>query len=312
MTEYDGQGCPSAAGAGSTGAADSCGQLIKEYHFKPGSPWMTEPLFQRTADNQLYYYQNDHLGTPQTLLAKTGAVVWAAHYSAFGEAFITTNTIENNLRFPGQYYDAETSLHYNYFRDYNPLTGRYIQQDPIGLGGGLNAYSYAYANPYAYTDPNGLNPAAVYWRCIAQCIAWSEGIQAVNPDPCFTRAGMAKDCALSCLNPLNWISFKPKVNIRNRAKDNSQAKRRAAREAQRHHGTPTSRSGSNHQDKKPKSPRHQTKEGADGTLDGIVDGSKDTVPSHGPHIEVGKVKSHEPFNKHNQPRLQNGKSKVEY
>ena len=76
--------------------------------------------------------------------------------------------------------------------------------------------------------------------------------------------------------------------------------------------TATSRAGSNHQDRTPNSPRHQTKEGADGTLDGIVDGSRDSVLGHGPHVEAGKVKANEPFNKHNQPRLQNGKSKVEY
>jgi len=96
------------------------------------------------------------------------------------------------------------------------------------------------------------------------------------------------------------------------ARETSRAKRRAAREAQRQNGTPTSRSGSNHQDRAPGSPRHQTKPGADGALDGIVDGSRDRVAGHGPHIEVGRVKANEPFNKHNQPRLKNGKSKVDF
>ena len=62
-----------------------------------------------------------------------------------------------NHRFPGQYWDKETALHYNYFRDYDPGTGRYVQSDPIGLeGGSLSTYSYANQNPLSYTDPSGL------------------------------------------------------------------------------------------------------------------------------------------------------------
>jgi RHS repeat-associated protein len=118
------------------------GTLIKEYQFTPYSPWMTKPLFQRTASGDVYYYQNDHLGTPQRLIARNGATAWEARYSAFGEAGIIVNTVENNLRFPGQYYDQATQLHHNYFRDYDPSVGRYVQSDPIGLAGGINAYGY--------------------------------------------------------------------------------------------------------------------------------------------------------------------------
>ena len=57
---------------------------------------------------------------------------------------------------PGQYYDAETNLHYNYFRDYDPQVGRYIQSDPIGLAGGLNTFAYAYNNPTNFIDSLGL------------------------------------------------------------------------------------------------------------------------------------------------------------
>jgi len=61
-----------------------------------------------------------------------------------------------NLRFPGQYYDSESGLHYNYFRDYDPETGRYVKSDPIGLDGGLNTYGYVEGNPVNYSDFFGL------------------------------------------------------------------------------------------------------------------------------------------------------------
>ena len=60
------------------------------------------------------------------------------------------------LRFPGQYFDAETSTHYNYFRDYDPAVGKYEQSDPIGLRGGTNTYSYVMSSPLQYHDPAGL------------------------------------------------------------------------------------------------------------------------------------------------------------
>ncbi|MEO8165904.1 MAG: RHS repeat-associated core domain-containing protein, partial [Betaproteobacteria bacterium] len=62
-----------------------------------------------------------------------------------------------NPRFPGQYFDRETNLHYNYFRDYSPDIGRYVESDPIGLYAGLNTYSYVKNNPVMWGDPTGLD-----------------------------------------------------------------------------------------------------------------------------------------------------------
>lgn len=86
-----------------------------------------------------------------------GTVVWSAQYTAFGDATVTVATVTNTLRFPGQYYDAETGLHYNWFRYYDPKIGRYLQTDPLRfLGGDVNLYQYVWSNP-AYTgDALGL------------------------------------------------------------------------------------------------------------------------------------------------------------
>jgi RHS repeat-associated protein len=86
----------------------------------------------------------------------SGQVVWSADYKPFGEATVTVSTITNNLRFPGQYFDAETGQHYNYFRDYNPAIGRYVETDRIGLFGGINLYRYVQQNPIILKDRFGL------------------------------------------------------------------------------------------------------------------------------------------------------------
>lgn len=79
----------------------------------------------------------------------------------------TATTFTYNLRFPGQYFDAETGKHYNYFRDFDPAIGRYTESDPIGLRGGLNTYGYVRANPLGLIDPLGLRHAngAERFRC---------------------------------------------------------------------------------------------------------------------------------------------------
>ncbi|MDO9163297.1 MAG: RHS repeat-associated core domain-containing protein, partial [Methylococcaceae bacterium] len=119
------------------------------------------------APQQIHVYliQADHLNAPRVILNNANIPVWRWDTA---DAFGTTlpnedpdgdgNTFEYNLRFPGQYYDQETSLHYNYFRDYDPGTGRYIASDPIGLSGGLNTYIYANNNPINLIDPDGRIP----------------------------------------------------------------------------------------------------------------------------------------------------------
>ena len=108
-----------------------------------------------------YFYQNDHLGTPQELVDESGKVVWLARYKAWGSVKPAPYDksdpvgVDNRIRFQGQYHDEETGLHYNRYRYYDPHCGRFISKDPIGLAGGLNAYLYA-PNPISWIDPLGL------------------------------------------------------------------------------------------------------------------------------------------------------------
>jgi RHS repeat-associated protein len=99
-----------------------------------------------------------------------GATVWKASYEPFGKATITTQTIQNNLRLAGQYFDNETGLHYNWHRYYDPKTGRYISSDPIGLAGGLNTYLYAGANPLRFVDPLGLCKIEVRYAQVLEIV----------------------------------------------------------------------------------------------------------------------------------------------
>jgi len=150
--------------------ADASGQVTKSYGYAPGSTastgsaqaFSTNPLWMKAAamgsqTQSYYYYQNDHLGTPQKLLNQSGVVVWSATYDSFGKATVdAASTVSNNLRFPGQYEDGETGLHYNWMRYYDPLRGRYVTSDPIRLLGGVNFYIYVGGNPLAGIDPKGL------------------------------------------------------------------------------------------------------------------------------------------------------------
>jgi RHS repeat-associated protein len=131
---------------------DGAGAVVRAYTYGLG---VGDPLIMESGGNA-YFYLNDHLGTPQQLVDQSGAVVWSAVYDAYGEAYQDVALVENNLRFPGQYFDAETGLHYNWHRYYDPSTGRYLTPDPIGLDGGINLYTYVKDDPVNYTDPWGL------------------------------------------------------------------------------------------------------------------------------------------------------------
>lgn len=134
--------------------------IEKIYLYEPGS---FRPLA-FIENNQCYFYQLDHLGTPQEMTDWDGRVVWSVRYRAYGNVLTQeVEKVENNLRFQGQYFDEETGLHYNRFRYYDPIAGQFTQQDPIGLLGGINNYQYA-VNSTGWVDPLGLKCKENTWN----------------------------------------------------------------------------------------------------------------------------------------------------
>ncbi|MBC3931930.1 hypothetical protein H8K43_09625 [Undibacterium sp. CY22W] len=146
---------------------------------------------------KVFDIHTDHLNTPRVITDSNGNPVWRWDSAPFGETLPDENPQKTgstrnfvfNLRFAGQYFDRETNLHYNYFRDYDPQTGRYIQSDPIGLQGGINTYGYVAGNPVGLIDPMGLQappelydflkktfpnfpekPVNPYGSCMVRCI----------------------------------------------------------------------------------------------------------------------------------------------
>jgi RHS repeat-associated protein len=160
----------------------SAGNIKAEYVYLNGQP------LAKIEGNAIYYYHNDHLGTPMLMTDSSGSVVWSGEYLPFGEPLSVSGTITNNLRFPGQYYDSETGLHQNGWRDYKPEIGRYISKDRVDLASlqlplllfhdnplfldeeiykkflfsfsryypqTLNRYVFVFDNPVSYIDPTG-------------------------------------------------------------------------------------------------------------------------------------------------------------
>ena len=110
---------------------------------------------EEAANDQWFFVHNDHLGTPKLVSNAQTAVIWRGEAAAFG-ATQSVGELNFGFRFPGQTEDASTGYFYNYFRDYDPSLGRYLQSDPIGLKGGVNTYAYVTSNPILIADYFGL------------------------------------------------------------------------------------------------------------------------------------------------------------
>ena len=145
---------------------DEAGHLIGEYNSAGTAVQETIYLGDMPVGiwkaNTRHYIHADHLNTARAIVNQSNTVIWLWKADPFGTINPTADpdgdgkAFVYNLRFPGQYFDQETGLFYNYFRDYDPRTGRYVQSDPIGLGGGLNTFAYVEGNPIIGIDPLGL------------------------------------------------------------------------------------------------------------------------------------------------------------
>ncbi|HGG2823564.1 TPA: DUF4329 domain-containing protein, partial [Escherichia coli] len=128
----------------------SCGLTVEQMQNQ------MDPVY--TPARKIHLYHCDHRGLPLALISKEGTTEWCAEYDEWGNLLNEENPhqLQQLIRLPGQQYDEESGLYYNRHRYYDPLQGRYITQDPIGLKGGWNLYGYQ-LNPISDIDPLGLS-----------------------------------------------------------------------------------------------------------------------------------------------------------
>ena len=143
---------------------DEAGRLTGSYNGTGGviaeTVWLGDLPVAALEPAGPFYIAPDHLGAPHQIADAAGNVGWLWNHDPFGNG-VPGGTFSYDLRFPGQFYDQNAKLHYNYYRDYDPNTGRYIESDPIGLSGGINTYAYVGGRPINHFDRSGLQDVNV-------------------------------------------------------------------------------------------------------------------------------------------------------
>jgi len=167
---------------------NASGTLVTEYISVDGRPLA---MVDNTGTTPaLYYVLTDHLERPIMMADESRNIVWQASYLPFGEVRTISGSAVLNQRFPGQWFQIETGLSYNWHRHYDPSIGRYLQPDPLGMPDGPSRYAYVSNSPLMYVDPTGLarkkptftcevcdaphggvNCAEICWQC------WNKGFR---------------------------------------------------------------------------------------------------------------------------------------
>lgn len=150
---------------------DDDGKFLKAYGFYPepsNDSWSSNPIWQAEISNDnlfnsktiFNYFQVDNIGYPDIATTSDGVIDWRGIKDSFGSIIPIVEDFKVNLRFPGQYWDSETDLNYNFHRDYKPSASRYIQSDPMGA---LRGHLYGYVNqsPLQNLDYVGLSSIAL-------------------------------------------------------------------------------------------------------------------------------------------------------
>ena len=160
----------------------SCGLTVEQMQNQ------MDPVY--TPARKIHLYHCDHRGLPLALISTEGATAWCAEYDEWGNLLNEENPhqLQQLIRLPGQQYDEESGLYYNRHRYYDPLQGRYITQDSIGLKGGWNFYEYP-LNPVQYIDPFGLADMNFYDEGIRRNVSLHAATDKINIPGVFTIGG---------------------------------------------------------------------------------------------------------------------------